>query len=166
MDNLRIGHGWDVHRFTENRPLILCGIRIPHTHGLAGHSDADAPVHALIDALLGALALGDIGTFYPDTDPAYKGADSMELLKKTLLMPPFPQWKIVNADINIITQMPKMLPHIPEMKKNLAQALSTDLSRISIKAKTNERLGYIGNGEALESSAVVLLREKSLQEGK
>ena len=160
MDELRIGHGWDVHRFTEERPLILCGVKIPHTQGLLGHSDADAPVHALIDALLGALALGDIGTFYPDTDPAFKGADSMELLRKTLQMTPFPSWEIVNLDINIITQKPKMLPHIPAMKENLAKVLSLDLSRISIKAKTNEKLGYIGNGEALESSAVVLLRKK------
>lgn len=160
-DTIRIGHGWDVHRFTEDRPLILCGIKIPHTHGLLGHSDADAPIHALIDALLGALALGDIGTFYPDTEAAYKGADSMELLQKTLQMQPFPQWEIVNLDINIITQKPKMLPYIPLMKENLAKALSLELSRISIKAKTNERLGYIGAGEALESSAVVLLRKKS-----
>ncbi|MBO5761903.1 MAG: 2-C-methyl-D-erythritol 2,4-cyclodiphosphate synthase [Lentisphaeria bacterium] len=160
MDELRIGHGWDVHRFTEERPLILCGVKIPHTQGLLGHSDADAPVHALIDALLGALALGDIGTFYPDTDPAYKGADSMQLLEKTLQMTPFPQWEIINIDLNIITQKPKMLPHIPAMKENLAKVLSLDLSRISIKAKTNEKLGYIGNGEALESSAVVLLRKK------
>lgn len=160
MEELRIGHGWDVHRFTEERPLILCGVQIPHTHGLLGHSDADAPVHALIDALLGALALGDIGTFYPDTDPAYKGADSMQLLNKTLQMSPFPQWEIVNVDINIITQKPKMLPHIPAMKENLSNALSLDLSRISIKAKTNEKLGYIGEGAALESSAVVLLRKK------
>ena len=160
MEELRIGHGWDVHRFTEERPLILCGVKIPHTHGLLGHSDADAPVHALIDALLGALALGDIGTFYPDTDPAYKGADSMQLLNKTLQMSPFPQWEIVNVDINIITQKPKMLPHIPAMKENLSNALSLDLSRISIKAKTNEKLGYIGEGAALESSAVVLLRKK------
>ena len=160
MDELRIGHGWDVHRFTEERPLILCGVKIPHTQGLLGHSDADAPVHALIDALLGALALGDIGTFYPDTDPAYKGADSMQLLEKTLQMTPFPSWEIVNLDINIITQKPKMLPYIPKMKENLAGILSLELSRISIKAKTNEKLGYIGNGEALESSAVVLLRKK------
>ena len=160
MEEIRIGHGWDVHRFTEERPLILCGVKIPHSHGLLGHSDADAPVHALIDALLGALALGDIGTFYPDTDPAYKGADSMQLLEKTLQMPPFPQWEIINIDLNIITQKPKMLPHIPAMKENLAKVLSLDLSRISIKAKTNEKLGYIGNGEALESSAVVLLRKK------
>lgn len=160
MEEIRIGHGWDVHRFTEERPLILCGVKIPHSHGLLGHSDADAPVHALIDALLGALALGDIGTFYPDTDPAYKGADSMQLLEKTLQMPPFPQWEIINIDLNIITQKPKMLPHIPAMKENLAKVLSLDLFRISIKAKTNEKLGYIGEGEALESSAVVLLRKR------
>ena len=140
--------------------MIARALKIPHSHGLLGHSDADAPVHALIDALLGALALGDIGTFYPDTDPAFKGADSMELLRKTLQMTPFPSWEIVNLDINIITQKPKMLPHIPAMKENLARVLSLDLSRISIKAKTNEKLGYIGNGEALESSAVVLLRKK------
>ena len=157
MEELRIGHGWDVHRFTKERPLILCGVNIPHTCGLLGHSDADAPVHALIDALLGALALGDIGTFYPDTDPAYKGADSMQLLEKTLQMTPFPQWEIINIDLNIITQKPKMLPHIPAMKENLAKVLSLDLSRISIKAKTNEKMGFTGRGEGLEAQAVVLL---------
>lgn len=161
MEELRIGHGWDVHRFQEGRPLVLCGLTIPHKAGLLGHSDADAPVHALIDALLGALALGDIGTFFPDTDPAWKGANSMELLKKTLLLPPFPQWEIVNADLTIVTQEPKMLPHIPAMRENLSRALSIDLSRVSIKAKTNERLGYLGAGEALESSAVVLLKKRS-----
>ena len=161
MEELRIGHGWDVHRFQEGRPLVLCGLTIPHKAGLLGHSDADAPVHALIDALLGALALGDIGTFFPDTDPAWKGANSMELLKKTLLMPPFPQWEIVNIDLTIVTQEPKMLPHIPAMRENLSRALSIDLSRVSIKAKTNERLGYLGAGEALESSAVVLLKKRS-----
>ena len=161
MEELRIGHGWDVHRFQEDRPLVLCGLTIPHKAGLLGHSDADAPVHALIDALLGALALGDIGTFFPDTDPAWKGANSMELLKKTLLLPPFPQWEIVNADLTIVTQEPKMLPHIPAMRENLSRALSIDLSRVSIKAKTNERLGYLGAGEALESSAVVLLKKRS-----
>ena len=161
MEELRIGHGWDVHRFQEGRPLVLCGLTIPHKAGLLGHSDADAPVHALIDALLGALALGDIGTFFPDTDPAWKGANSMELLKKTLLMPPFPQWEIVNIDLTIVTQEPKMLPHIPAMRENLSRALSIDLSRVSIKAKTNERLGYLGAGEALESSAVILLKKRS-----
>ena len=161
MEELRIGHGWDVHRFQEGRPLVLCGLTIPHKAGLLGHSDADAPVHALIDALLGALALGDIGTFFPDTDPAWKGANSMELLKKTLLLPPFPQWEIVNADLTVVTQEPKMLPHIPAMRENLSRALSVDLSRVSIKAKTNERLGYLGAGEALESSAVVLLKKRS-----
>ena len=160
MVPIRIGQGWDVHSFTPGRPLFLCGVEIPLDKGLLGHSDADAPIHAIIDALLGALALGDIGTFYPDTDPAYKGADSMQLLEKTLQMPPFPQWEIINIDLNIITQKPKMLPHIPAMKENLAKVLSLDLSRISIKAKTNEKLGYIGEGEALESSAVVLLRKR------
>ena len=161
MEELRIGHGWDVHRFQEGRPLVLCGLTIPHKAGLLGHSDADAPVHALIDALLGALALGDIGTFFPDTDPAWKGANSMELLKKTLLLPPFPQWEIVNIDLTIVTQEPKMLPHIPAMRENLSHALSVALSQVSIKAKTNERLGYLGAGEALESSAVVLLKKRS-----
>ena len=161
MEELRIGHGWDVHPFQEGRPLVLCGLTIPHKAGLLGHSDADAPVHALIDALLGALALGDIGTFFPDTDPAWKGANSMELLKKTLLMPPFPQWEIVNIDLTIVTQEPKMLPHIPAMRENLSRALSVAFSQVSIKAKTNERLGYLGAGEALESSAVVLLKKRS-----
>ena len=161
MTDFRVGQGFDVHRLVENRKLILCGVEIPYELGLLGHSDADVAVHALIDALLGALALGDIGTFFPDTDPAWKGANSMELLKKTLLMPPFPQWEIVNTDLTIVTQEPKMLPHIPAMRENLSRTLSIDLSRVSIKAKTNERLGYLGAGEALESSAVILLKKRS-----
>ena len=154
---LRIGQGYDSHRFEEGRLLVLCGEVIPSEKGLAGHSDADAPVHALIDALLGALALGDIGHFFPDTDLQWKNADSMELLKKVLAHEEFCSWKVNNVDFTIITQKPKLSPYISGMRRNLAVALQTDLSRVSIKAKTNEKMGFTGRGEGLEAQAVVLL---------
>ena len=159
--DIRIGNGYDVHAIAPGLPMWLGGVQIPCEFGFVAHSDGDVAIHALCDALLGCLALGDIGHLFPDTDPAWKGANSMELLKKTLLLPPFPQWEIVNADLTVVTQEPKMLPHIPAMRENLSRALSIDLSRVSIKAKTNERLGYLGAGEALESSAVVLLKKRS-----
>ena len=154
---LRIGQGYDSHRFEEGRLLVLCGEVIPSEKGLAGHSDADAPVHALIDALLGALALGDIGHFFPDTDPQWKNADSMELLKKVLAHKAFCSWKVNNVDLTVITQKPKLAPHISAMRSNLASALQIDLSRVSIKAKTNEKMGFTGRGEGLEAQAVILL---------
>lgn len=158
--NIRIGQGYDSHRFTPERALILCGVKIPFELGLAGHSDADAPVHALIDALLGALALGDIGHFFPDNDPRWKGADSLNLLKLTLENPAFSAWQVGNVDLTIIAQKPKLAPHIEAMRKNLAAALAVPLDRVSVKAKTNEGMGFTGRLEGLEAQAAVLLFRK------
>ena len=158
--NIRIGQGYDSHRFASERALILCGVKIPFELGLAGHSDADAPVHALIDALLGALALGDIGHFFPDNDPRWKGADSLELLKLTLENPAFADWQVGNVDLTVIAQKPKLAPHIEAMRKNLAEALALPLNCVSVKAKTNEGMGFTGRLEGLEAQAVVLLFQK------
>lgn len=154
---LRIGQGYDSHRFAPDRTLILCGVKIPFELGLAGHSDADAPVHALIDALLGALALGDIGHFFPDRDPRWKGADSLDLLRRTLDLPAFSGWRVNNADLTIIAQQPKLAPYIETMRRNLAAALGVSDDRVSVKAKTNEGMGFTGRMEGLEAQAVVLL---------
>ena len=158
--DIRIGQGYDSHRFAPDRPLILCGVKIPFELGLAGHSDADAPVHALIDALLGALALGDIGHFFPDSDPRWKGANSLELLKLTLENPAFSAWQVGNVDLTIIAQKPKLAPHIEAMRKNLAEALAVPLDQVSVKAKTNEGMGFTGRLEGLEAQAAVLLFRK------
>ena len=157
MMDIRIGQGCDVHRFAENRPLILCGVRIPYEKGLLGHSDADVAAHALTDALIGALALGDIGHFFPDTDPRFKDADSMELLRSTLSHPAFRPWQISNVDLTVIAQKPKLAPHMPAMKGSLAAALKLPPDRVSIKAKTNEGMGFIGRLEGIEARAAVLL---------
>ena len=154
---IRIGQGYDSHRFAPERALILCGVKIPFELGLAGHSDADAPVHALIDARLGALALGDIGHFFPDRDPRWKGADSLDLLRRTLALPAFTGWRVNNADLTIITQQPKLAPHIESMRRNLADALGVSADRVSVKAKTNEGMGFTGRMEGLEAQAAVLL---------
>ena len=155
--DFRIGQGYDSHRFVPGRALILCGVNIPFELGLAGHSDADAPVHALIDALLGALALGDIGHFFPDTDPQWKGADSLYLLRMVLADPAFAHWRIGNADLTIIAQKPKLAPHIETMRLNLAEVLNVPMERVSVKAKTNEGMGFTGRLEGLEAQAAVLL---------
>ena len=155
--DIRIGQGYDSHRLETGRELILCGVRVPHETGLAGHSDADAPVHAVIDALLGALALGDIGHFFPDTDPRWKGADSLHLLKLTLNHPAFAAWKVGNVDLTIIAQRPKLAPHIGQMRGNLAAALGVSEDRVSVKAKTNEGMGFTGRQEGIEAQAAVLL---------
>lgn len=157
ISEIRIGYGCDVHRFAEGRELILCGVKLPHEKGLLGHSDADVAVHALIDALLGALALGDIGHFFPDTDPRYRGADSMELLRNTLAHEAFSSWNISNVDLTLITQKPRLAPHITAMRESLARALSLTTERISVKAKTNEGMGFVGRMEGMEARAVVLL---------
>ena len=157
MKDMRIGIGYDVHRMAPERDLMLCTCHIPNETGLDGHSDADVPVHALIDALLGALALGDIGHFFPDTDPRWKGADSLELLRRTLAQPAFADWQVGNADLTIIAQKPKMAPHIENMRRNLAGALNIPMDRVSVKAKTNEGMGFTGRLEGLEAQAVVLL---------
>lgn len=155
--DIRIGQGCDVHRYQAGRRLVLCGVTIPYEKGLLGHSDADAAVHALIDALLGALALGDIGHFFPDTDPEWKDADSIGLLRKTLAHPAFRGWNVSNIDLTIIAQQPKLAPHIPAMRQSLADAMDLPLSRVSVKAKTNEAMGFVGRLEGLEARAAVLL---------
>ena len=153
----RIGLGYDIHRLVEGRELIIGGVRITHEKGLLGHSDADVLVHSIIDALLGALALDDIGTLFPDTDPKYKDADSMLLLKNFYEKVLKEVYKISNVDSNIIAQSPKMMPYIPKMKEALAKLLALSVNDISIKAKTKEKLDAVGESKAIESNAVVLL---------
>lgn len=155
---MRIGEGYDVHRLTENRKLILGGVEIPYEKGLLGHSDADALLHALMDAMLGALALGDIGKHFHDTDPRYKGIDSRELLRHTAKLIAEKGWQLGNADMTIIAQAPKMAPHIQTMRENIAADLNTDVDNISVKATTEEKLGFTGSGEGIAARAVVLLK--------
>lgn len=157
--NFRIGHGYDLHRLVEGRKLILGGVDIPFEKGLLGHSDADVAVHALMDALLGALALGDIGKHFPDNDPEYAGISSILLLKKVYELISRENYTLSNADITIIAQRPKLLPYIPEMRKNIAEALGCDVSEISVKATTEEGLGFTGSGEAISSHAVCILQK-------
>lgn len=153
--NIKIGIGYDIHRLEENRDLIIGGVKIPHEKGLFGHSDADVLVHAIIDALLGALALPDIGTLFPDTDEKFKGADSIELLKQVYSMVKEKGYSINNLDSNIIAQAPKMMPYIPEMKKVLSNVLDMNTDNVSIKAKTKEHLDAVGEKRAIEAQAVV-----------
>lgn len=155
----RIGQGFDVHKLGGEGPVTLCGIKIPHRMGLIGHSDADVAVHALMDAIFGALALGDIGHWFPDTDMAYKGADSMKLLESIIKSPDFSGWKLENLDITIIAEKPKVAPHVADMRKNLATAFGCDISQVSVKATTTEKLGFCGREEGIASSAVVLLEK-------
>jgi len=154
---MRIGHGYDVHRLVEGRDLYLCGQKISYEKGLLGHSDADVALHALMDAMLGALALGDIGTHFPDTDPKYKGADSKKLLKAVYQLILEQGYTLGNADITIIAQAPKLKPFIPAMRECIAEILQCDISRISVKATTEERLGFTGNGEGISTHCVCLL---------
>jgi 2-C-methyl-D-erythritol 2,4-cyclodiphosphate synthase len=154
---IRIGQGFDVHRFQEGRPLILGGVRIPHSHGLIGHSDADVLLHAVTDAVLGALGKGDIGTYFPDTDPAFKDADSAHLLSSVWEMAKSAGYRLGNADATIIAQRPKMLPHIPAMRARIAELLESDVDRVNIKATTTEGLGFTGREEGIASLAVVCL---------
>lgn len=157
MNDIRIGNGFDVHRLVEGRPCIICGVDIPHSTGLLGHSDADVALHALCDAILGALALRDIGYHFPDTDPAWKGADSRRLLRAVVAMATDRGYRIGNADITIIAQEPKMLPHIPAMQANVAADLGVDPSRVSVKATTTEHLGFTGRAEGIAAQATTLL---------
>nr|WP_294501743.1 2-C-methyl-D-erythritol 2,4-cyclodiphosphate synthase [uncultured Victivallis sp.] len=156
---IRIGQGYDVHKLVEGRRLILCGVPVPHSTGLLGHSDADVAVHALMDAILGALALGDIGQLFPDTDPAWKDADSMELLKAVMADPRVSEWEIGNLDLTIIAQKPKLLPFNLEMRTNLARGLDLPLDRVSVKATTTEKLGFEGREEGIAATCVVLLEK-------
>ncbi len=158
--NFRIGHGYDLHRLVEGRRLILGGVDIPYEKGLLGHSDADVLVHALMDCLLGALALGDIGKHFPDNNPEYKDISSIFLLGKVRKIIENEGFSLSNADITVIAQKPKLLPHIPEMRKNIADTLGCDISSISIKATTEEGLGATGNGEAIAAHAVCILERK------
>jgi 2-C-methyl-D-erythritol 2,4-cyclodiphosphate synthase len=155
---MRIGQGYDLHRLEEGRPLILGGVTIPHDKGLAGHSDADALAHAITDALLGAAALGDIGAHFPDTDPRYHNADSMILLRDAMQLVRHAGYRVVNIDSTIIAQAPKLNPHIPAIRARLAEVLEMPEEDISVKAKTNERVGAEGREEAISTQAVVLLQ--------
>lgn len=156
---MRIGHGYDVHRLTEGRPLILGGVTVPYEKGLLGHSDADVLLHAVMDAILGALCLGDIGHLFPDSDPAYEGADSMGLAAQVAGRMVQAGYRIGNVDVTVIAQAPKLAPFIPAMRANVASVLGTAPDRISIKATTEERLGFTGAGEGIAAHAVCLLEE-------
>jgi 2-C-methyl-D-erythritol 2,4-cyclodiphosphate synthase len=155
--NLRIGEGWDVHALVPGRALVIGGVTIPHPMGLLGHSDADVLLHAITDALLGAAALGDIGTHFSDTDPQFAGADSMRLLAEAALRVVAQGLRIGNIDSTVIAQAPKLMPHIPAMRAGIAKALGLELGQINIKAKTAEKLGPVGQGQSIEARAVVLL---------
>lgn len=157
VSSLRIGEGWDTHQLVTGRPLILGGITIPHSHGLLGHSDADALAHAITDALLGAASLGDIGKLFPDTAAEFKGADSMVLLAEAYRRVREAGWLLVNIDTTVIAQAPKMAPHIPAMRARLAEVLGVDAAQVNVKAKTAEQMGPVGEGRAIEARAVCLL---------
>lgn len=154
---LRIGQGYDVHRLVEGRKLILGGVDIPWTLGLLGHSDADVLTHAVMDALLGAAALGDIGKAFPDTDPALEGVDSLLLLDRVMDMLRAQGWQVVNVDATIVAQRPKLAPHIPRMRQNLAAHIGISPDRVNVKATTEEKLGFTGDGSGMSAQAVALL---------
>ena len=155
---LRIGEGWDTHALVTGRPLILGGVTIPHSHGLLGHSDADALAHAITDALFGAAALGDIGAHFPDTDPEFAGADSMRLLGEAAVRIRAAGFEIVNIDSTIVAQAPKLAPYIPAMRERIATALALAVEAVNVKAKTAEKMGPVGEGRAIEARAVCLLQ--------
>lgn len=157
ITDIRTGNGFDVHRLVEGRRCIICGVDIPHSRGLLGHSDADVALHALSDAILGALALRDIGYHFPDSDPAWKGADSRRLLRAVVAMAADRGYTVGNADITIIAQEPKMLPHIEAMQANVAADLAVAADRVSVKATTTERLGFTGRAEGIAAQATVLM---------
>ena len=154
---MRVGMGYDVHRLTENRDLIIGGVKIPYEKGLLGHSDADVLLHAIMDALLGAAALEDIGKHFPDTDPAYEGASSMKLLEHVGKLLEEENYQIINIDATIIAQRPKMAPHIPQMVENVARVLKLEKNQVNIKATTEEGLGFTGTGEGISSQAICAL---------
>lgn len=154
---MRIGHGYDVHRLTEGRDLILGGVKIPYKHGLLGHSDADVLLHAIMDAVLGAMAEGDIGKHFPDTDPAYKGADSLALTRAVASLMRERGYTLSNVDATVIAQAPKLAPHIPEMRQNIADAFGVAVDAVNVKATTEEHLGFTGSGEGIAAHAVCIL---------
>lgn len=156
---IRIGNGYDVHKLVENRDLILGGVTIPYKKGLLGHSDADVLLHAIMDAMLGALALGDIGKHFPDTDSKYKGISSIKLLQHVNKLIKKEGYKVVNLDSIIVMQQPKLKPHIPTMRENIARELSIEISQVSVKATTEEKLGFTGTGEGVKSYCVILLQQ-------
>lgn len=156
---IRIGHGYDVHAFADDRKCIIGGVDIPCEKGLLGHSDADVLLHAISDSLLGAAALGDIGKHFPDTDPAFKGADSLVLLKHVVALIHKEGYKVVNIDATIIAQMPKMAPHIEKMRENIAEALEVSVDCVNVKATTEEKLGFTGRKEGISSHCVCLIEK-------
>ena len=157
MTKLRVGHGYDVHRLTEGRALILGGVTVPFDRGLLGHSDADVLTHAVMDALLGAAALGDIGQLFPDSDAAYAGADSIALLERVTALLREHGWQVGNVDATVVAQAPKLAPYVPEMRRRLAEAMGLDVDCVSVKATTEERLGFTGSGEGMAAHAVALI---------
>ena len=159
MQGMRIGHGYDVHRLVEGRRLILGGVDIPWERGLLGHSDADVLTHAVMDALLGAAGLGDIGTHFPDTDPAYAGADSMKLLAHVVELLREQGFSVGNVDATVLAQRPKLAPHIPAMRDNLARVMGVSPDRVNVKATTEEGLGFTGSGEGIAAHAVALIEQ-------
>lgn len=156
---MRIGHGYDVHAFGDGDHIMLCGVRIAHQNGLMAHSDGDVALHALTDALLGALALGDIGHYFPDDDPAFEGADSRQLLRQVIALVKARGFVLGNADLTIIAQAPKLASHIAAMRQNLSEDLGGDIDLINVKATTTEKLGFVGREEGIAVHAVVLLKE-------
>lgn len=159
MCNFRIGHGYDVHKLTENRDLYLCGVKVPHTTGLLGHSDADVALHALCDALLGAAAMGDIGRHFPDTNPEYKGISSILLLENVVEKLKINGWYTVNVDITIVAQKPKLMHYIEEMRQNVAKILGVNKDCVNVKATTTEKLGFEGREEGISATAVALIEK-------
>ena len=160
---MRIGHGYDVHAFGDGDHIMLCGVRIAHQNGLMAHSDGDVALHALTDALLGALALGDIGRHFPDDDPTFEGADSRQLLRQVVALVKARGFALGNADLTIIAQAPKLASHIAAMRQNLSEDLGGDIDQINVKATTTEKLGFVGREEGIAVHAVVLLKESPLQ---
>lgn len=161
MSELRIGSGYDVHRLVTGRELVLCGVRIPSLVGEAAHSDGDVALHALCDALLGALALGDIGAWFPDTDAEFKDADSRKLLRTVYSHIATLGWRVANVDLTILLQAPKIRPYVDSMRQNIASDLNCALAQVSVKATTTERLGFVGRGEGVAAEAVVLVTQAS-----
>jgi len=157
---MRIGHGYDVHRLVADRKLIMGGVHIPWELGLLGHSDADVLLHAIADAILGAIGEGDIGKHFPDSDPAYKGADSLKLLAHVMKLAETRGYRLGNLDATIIAQQPKMAPHIPSMRQNIATVLNADMGQVNVKATTEEGLGFSGRGEGISAHAIVLMLTK------
>lgn len=158
---MRIGHGYDVHKLAEGRRLILGGVEIPYEKGLLGHSDADVLLHAVMDALLGACAMGDIGRLFPDNDPAYAGADSGKLLDDVMARLAEKGFRVGNVDVTVIAQAPKLAPHVPQMRENLARHLNVAAGRVNVKATTEEHLGFTGRGEGIAAHAVALVLEET-----